>query len=138
MNELFRIGCMFFTMSALSACQSGAPAKELKLSSMTKPLPLIVSIGKSMQKCWMKGNNAAFRPYRLANETNSYAGRPRLLLVPKNKPTGLPSLVVQVEEIGGSTRLQAFGPLLSTNAGQAISNDLKNWTLGSSACANKS
>ncbi|MCP4184019.1 MAG: hypothetical protein GY761_11990 [Hyphomicrobiales bacterium] len=72
----------------------------------------------------------------MANEINSYAGRPRLLLVPKHNPAGLPSLVVQAQSKDDLTRLHAFGPLLATHAGKAISADLKNWTSGKTACVN--
>ncbi len=135
MNELFRNGCMLLTFGFLSACQLGGPSEGLNLTTSTKPITLVASIGKSIQKCWFKSNDPAFRPFKMANESNSLSGRPRLLLVPRNKPTGLPSLVVQAENVNGATRLQAFGPLLSTNAGQAISTDLKNWTAGSTTCS---
>lgn len=134
MNELLRNGCLLFGLSTLPACQSGGPVEGINLSTSTKPVAIIASIGKSMQKCWFKTGDPAFRAFRLANESNSYAGRPRLLLVPKNKPTGLPSLVVQAEKTSGATKIQVFGPLLSTKSGQSISTDLKNWATGSSAC----
>ena len=141
MNALLKNACTIpglLGLVILSACQSGGPVDGIKLSSSVEPLPQMVSIARSMQKCWFKSANATFRPYRLANETNSYAGRPRLLLVPRNKPTGLPSLVVQGEKQNGATVIQAFGPLLTSNAGQAISADLRNWISGGSACATKS
>jgi hypothetical protein len=137
MNELFRNGCLLLGMAFLPACQSGGPVDTISLSTPAKPQTLIVSVGKLMQKCWFKSGNRTFRSFRLANETNSFAGRPRLLLVPKNKPTGLPSLVVQAENHKGATQLQIFGPLLSTQAGQAISADIKNWTSGKTTCATK-
>lgn len=134
MNELFRNGCMLLGLSTLPACQTGGPVEGLHLTTGTTPVVIIAAIGKSMQKCWFKTGNPVFKVFRLANESNSYAGRPRLLLVPKNKPTGLPSLVVQAEKANGATKIQAFGPLLSTKSGQFISSDLKNWASGSSAC----
>ena len=134
MNELLRNGCILLGLVTLPACQSGGPVEGLNLSSTKKPLEIIALIGKSMQKCWFKSGNRSFKPYRLADESNSYAGRPRLLLVPGKNPTGLPSLVVQAEIVGGKTKVQAYGPLLSTGAGQSISADLKNWAGGNSAC----
>ena len=74
-----------------------------------KPLPLIATIGKAMQKCWFKSGHAAFKPFRMADESNSYAGRPRLLLVPKNNPAGLPKLVIQAQKTKGTTNLQVYG-----------------------------
>lgn len=121
-------------MTSLSACQSAGPAGEIELNINKQPHELMGSIASNIQKCWLKRGDPNFRKLRMANELNSYAGRPRLLLVPKNNPTGLPSLVVQAQKLKGSTRLHAFGPLLATRAGKIISTDLKNWTSGKAAC----
>lgn len=134
MNEMLRNGCLLFGLVMIPACQSGGPADGLNLTSAQKPLTIIASIGRTMQKCWFKTRDPVFTKFRLANESNSHTGRPRLLLVPKNKPTGLPSLVVQAEKKNGATTIQAFGPLLSTSAGQSISDDLKNWAAGKTVC----
>ena len=134
MNELLRNGCVLFGMAFLPACQSDGPIEGLNLSTTTKPLPLIATIGKAMQKCWFKGGHAGFKPFRLSDESNSYAGRPRLLLVPKHKPTGLPSLVVQAEIRQGKTNLQVFGPLLSTPIGRSVNQDIARWSGGNSSC----
>ena len=134
MNEILRNGCMLLGFGFLSACQLGGPSDGLNLTTSTRPITLVASIGKSIQKCWFKSKDPVFRGFRMANEANSLSGRPRLLLVPKNKPTGLPSLVVQAEKVNGATKVQVFGPLLSTNAGKAISADLRNWTAGLTTC----
>jgi hypothetical protein len=135
MTNLVQSASLILLLMFVSACVSNPASKSMELSTSTAALPLIVAIGKNMQTCWFKTNDATFRAFRLANETNSYAGKPRLLLVPKNQPTGLPSLVVEAQTNVGNTRLQAFGPLLATGAGAAISKDLKNWTSGDNACA---
>jgi hypothetical protein len=46
-------------------------------------------------------------------------------------------LVVEAEKINGTTRLQAYGPLLSSSGGAAIAGELRNWISGKTACANK-
>jgi len=129
--------CLILTLLLLSACQSGGPAAEFELSvKQQQPRKLMVAIARNVQKCWFKGGNTNFRKFRMANELNSYAGRPRLLLVPKNNPAGLPSLVVQAHSMDDLTRLHVFGPLLATNAGKTISADIKNWTSGKTTCVN--
>ena len=45
----------------------------------------------------------------MANELNSFSGRPRFLLVPAKHYEGKPLLVVQAE--GAAPNVQAFGPL---------------------------
>ena len=127
---------LILTLISLTACQSGGPVGELELSVKQKPRNLMVTIARNVQNCWFKSTNPGFRKFRMANELNSYADRPRLLLVPKNNPTGLPSLVVQAQAKDNLTRLHAFGPLLATHAGKTISADLKNWTSGKTTCVN--
>ncbi len=137
MNGHIRNLCLMLALCSLTACQSGEPGQGIELSSNVNPRELMVTIAKTMQRCWFKNAIPAFRKYRMASEVNSFAGRPRLLLVPKSNPTGLPSLVVQAEKQKRFTQVQAFGPLLSSSAGKAISTDLKNWTSGKTACAGK-
>jgi len=127
---------LILTLLLFSACQSGGPAGEFELSVKQQPRKLMVTIARNMQKCWFKGISPVFRKFRMANEVNSYAGKPRLLLVPKNNPTGLPSLVVQAQQNEKLTRLHVFGPLLATHAGKLISTDLNNWTTGKNTCVN--
>ena len=33
-------------------------------------------------KCWFASKDPAFKAYQMANELNSFSGRPRFLLVP--------------------------------------------------------
>ncbi len=134
MNELLRNGCLLLGMAFLPACQSESPVEGLNLTMQTKPLPLIATIGKAIQKCWFKSGHAAFKPFRMADESNSYAGRPRLLLVPKNNPAGLPKLVIQAENTKGTTNLQVYGPLLSTAIGKRINGDIRRWSAGNTSC----
>jgi len=73
-------------LSALSACQekqTGA-SSDLTLTTQKAPTSVIVTIAKTAQKCWFKSGDPAFKKFRLAAEVNSYAGRPRFLIVPKN------------------------------------------------------
>ena len=47
--------------------------------------------------CWFVSKDPAFKPYHMANELNSFSGRPRFLLVPAKHPEGKPLLVVQAK-----------------------------------------
>ena len=139
MNKALGKICLGFSLCLLSACQSGQPSGALSLNSKTSPTSLIVSIAKTIQTCWFKSHDPAFKPYRLASEVNSYAGRPRLLLVPRKNPGGLPTLVVQAEQRGDKnsgkfTNLQTYGPILQSNSGKRITDDIKRWSLGSTNC----
>ena len=68
--------------------------------------------------CWFASKDPAFKPYRMANELNSFSGRPRFLLVPAKHPEGKPLLVVQAE--GAAPDVQAFGPLMDEPLGERI------------------
>lgn len=126
-------------LSSLSACQTGSPSEALSIKSKQDATAVMVKIAKAAQTCWFKSKDVAFRKYRLANEVNSPAGRPRILLVPKSDPAALPLLVVQAQQKGDTssgkfTDVQAYGPILSTSSGSRITSDVKRWTTGDGEC----
>ncbi len=95
----------------------------------------MVRVAKRMQACWFKGKDPAFKKYKMATEINSYAGKPRVLIVPKNNPTGLPKMVVQAERIGGRNVLTSFEALLQSNNGGRLSSAIRKWERGGTSCA---
>lgn len=124
---------------ALTACQTGKPSDALSVRSSENPTKLIVAVATQAQKCWFKSGDRNFSGYKLANEVNSHAGRPRILLVPRSNPSGLPVLVVQAEQKGSGatgtyTNLQSFGPLLATGNGARINQDISRWAKGTATC----
>ncbi|EFL90147.1 hypothetical protein [Ahrensia sp. R2A130] len=94
----------------------------------------MLNVAKQMQACWFKPKLAQFQPYKLAAELDSYSGKPRVLIVPRNKPAGLPKLVAQAERQGGSTQFTSFGPLLQTSNGPALRASMAAWASGSKTC----
>ncbi len=125
---------------SLAACQIGAPSDALSLRSATEPTDVMVAVAEAAQNCWFKSGDKAFSGYRMADEVNSHAGRPRILLVPKKDPGALPLLVVQAETKGDKasgayTHVQAFGPVLSGGSGKRITDDVQRWADGSNDCA---
>ncbi|WP_157015407.1 hypothetical protein [Mesorhizobium xinjiangense] len=118
------------TLIALTACQSGSgPAASGKSAA----LQTMERIAIHAHKCWFASKDPDFRSYRLADELNSFSGRPRFLLVPAQAPELRPLLVVQAE--GPRPDLQAFGPLMDGPLGSRIAADIRRWNAGSSACA---
>lgn len=79
---------------ALAACQ---PKPQPAASVSRAALPTMERIALGANACWFKSGDAAFKAYRLAPELNSFSGRPRILLVPRNSPESRPMLVVQAE-----------------------------------------
>ncbi|MEM7290552.1 MAG: hypothetical protein AAF412_09345, partial [Pseudomonadota bacterium] len=118
---------------------TGSPSQALSINSKQTPVNAVSAIAKVAQKCWFKSGDRDFRDLRISSEVNSFAGRPRFLLVKRKDPNGLPLLVVQAERRGDAasgqyTNIQTFGPLLQTNNGQRITSDVKRWSKGNRAC----
>jgi hypothetical protein len=114
---------------ALSACQTERPAK---VTANRAALPTMERVAIAANSCWFKSGDAAFKPYRLAPELNSFSGRPRILAVPRNSPESRPMLVVQAE--GNPARLDAFGPMMGGPEGERIKRDVLRWARGASGC----
>ncbi|MFB9952572.1 hypothetical protein ACFFP0_27320 [Rhizobium puerariae] len=112
----------------LSACQSQREAPVQNRAA----LPTMERVALSANACWFKSGEAAFKPYRLAPELNSFSGRPRILAVPRNSPESRPVLVVQAE--GSPARLDAFGPLMNGADGERIKRDILRWAGGAKGC----
>jgi len=85
-------------------------------------LPLMERVVQDVSRCWFQAKIVDFKPYRLAPELNSFSGRPRLLLVPHDKPTARPHLVIEAS--GNPAQLNIYGSLLASKTGKRILNDL--------------
>ena len=94
----------------------------------------MVGVARQAQACWFKKKNPALRPYKMATELDSYSGKPRILIVPKKNPAGLPKLVAQAERINGRTTFTTFGPLLASASGPKLNASLRAWARGSRTC----
>lgn len=115
---------------ALGACQSAPPPPATAKSAA---LRVMEQVAIAAHRCWFASKDEAFRPYRMANELNSFSGRPRILLVPAKSPEARPLLVIQAE--GAPARVEAFGPLMDQPANARIASDIRRWASGDSSCA---
>jgi hypothetical protein len=115
----------------LAACQA-APSKQPSGGGKSASLQAMEKVAIAAHKCWFASKDPAFRSYKFANELNSFSGQPRFLLVPAKNFGGRPLLVVQAS--GGSSKVDAFGPLLGEPIGTRISSDLARWTAGDNSC----
>lgn len=116
---------------SLTACRSADPA-VLPASGKSASLRVMEQIATRAHKCWFASGDEAFRPYRMANELDSYSGRPRFLLVPAGNFEGLPLLVVEAS--GPSGKVDVFGPLMQKSVGTRIAKDIRRWQTGSGSC----
>jgi hypothetical protein len=117
------------TLPFLAACQS---AKEEEPStSNAATYALTKRIGGAIAKCWFdEASVPIFGKYAYTPEPGN--SPPRVLLVPKDKPTDLPVLVI---ESVGAAQVNLFGPLLDSPAGPRIRADVDRWTEGGDDCS---
>lgn len=120
---------LILAATALAACQ---PKPQPTASVSRAALPTMERIALGANACWFKSGDAAFKAYRLAPELNSFSGRPRILLVPRNSPESRPMLVVQAE--GNPAKLDAFGPIMNEALSGRIATDVKRWANGGKGC----
>ncbi|MEM8750071.1 MAG: hypothetical protein AAGF28_07205 [Pseudomonadota bacterium] len=95
---------------------------------------LMARVARQVQICWFKAKDPTFTKYKMATELDSFSGRPRILIVPRNKPTGLPQLVAQAERKSGRNTFTTFGPLLSGAEGPRLNASLAKWANGTVTC----
>lgn len=115
----------------LASCQSGSKSAAPP-SGKSASLLAMEQVAIAAHKCWIASKDAAFKPYQMANELNSFTGTPRFLLVPAKHYGAKPLLVVQAQ--GNSSRVDVFGPLMAEPLGARISSDIARWQAGNPAC----
>jgi len=116
---------------ALTACQPSPPVPRLQSETAQT---VMLRVGKQVQACWFKTKDPTFRNYRMADELNSYTGKPRLLIVPRKNPGGLPKLVAEAQKRGGRVQFAAYGPLIDSKDGPRLHTDLRKWASGRTTC----
>ena len=119
----------------LAACQSPPEKDYVEFRAASDPTNVASALSERMAECWFEAGRAEFADFIYAPELNSYAGRPRVLVVARADPGGLPKLVVEASKADRGTSVRLFGPLLATASGPRIAADLGRWTAGSPACA---
>ena len=133
MRTLIVSGCAATLAAALAACATGAP-DYLEYAAYQDTNSVAKRIAERVGACWFAGGNDAFSRFSYAPELNSFSGKPRILIVPKADPAGLPQLVIAVSKGKRATIVKLFGPLLATARGSAIQRDVERWADGGTEC----
>lgn len=117
----------------LSACATSTNYLEYR----PKGSPQVVAdrLLTSIRACWFAEGEAGFADYAFEPELASHSNRPRILIVRKSEPGGLPQLVVEASRENRRTSVKLFGPLLATPLGPRIRADIDRWSGGQSGCA---
>ena len=121
--------------SFLAACQTApGPADYLGFRSDRDPASIAASISDNVAACWFGGGRPAFADLIYVPELSSHSNRPRVLVVDKSDPTGLPKLIIEASAAARGSSVKLFGPLMATAEAAAISRDVNRWTAGASGC----
>ena len=121
---------------ALTACET-KPNVDVKSGAKPKgeaPAALIVRVATSLNACQFKAGQGLGSRYQVSAEPDSYSGRPRLLIVERRNPDGLPKLVVEAQRRGGSNSVSTYGPLLQTKSGPALKRAVDAYVAGRTSC----
>jgi hypothetical protein len=117
---------------ALAACQT-TPKGYVLLHANQEPIEIAGHIADQVGACWFK-QSKAFADYSYAPELSS-TERPRVLLVNKESPDGLPQLVVEVVRAKRGSDIKLFGPLMDDSSlGSRIRRDIGFWAGGGRTC----
>lgn len=117
---------------SLAACTHQAGPGNIELASGEPALKTMERVALNTNRCWFKSGKSEFRRYGFEPELQSYSGRPRMLIVPKNTPGGKPILVVEAE--GNPAKVSVYGPLMASSLGNAIGEDIDRWVKGDNQC----
>ena len=123
-----------FTLAALAvaACQT-TEGNYIQYHANQDPLNLAEHIANHVGTCWFGEGDTAFAEYSYAPELSS-STRPRVLLVNKSDPEGLPHLVIEVLKAKRGSDVRLFGPLMATERAPTIQEDVQRWTGGARDC----
>ena len=121
------------TLLLLAACKTSEPQDYALLHAHQEPLDIASHIAERVGTCWFDGSRPAFANYSYAPELSSTT-RPRVLIVQKTDPSGLPQLVIEVVKAKRGSDVKLFGPLMGTGESSAIYRDMTRWSGGARDC----
>jgi hypothetical protein len=117
----------------LAACQT-VEENYIQYHANQDALTIAERIANHVGTCWFgEDGNAAFAEYSYAPELSS-STRPRVLIVHKKDPEGLPQLVIEVLKAKRGSDVRLFGPLMGTAQASTIQDDVRRWTGGARDC----
>ena len=133
MRTLIVCGCAAALANTLAACTTRAP-DYLEYAAYQDTNIVASRIAERVGTCWFNRGNTSFSRFAYAPELNSFSGKPRILIVPKDDPAGLPQLVIEVSKGSQATVVKLFGPLLATARSSAIQRDVERWADSGTDC----
>ncbi|MGH6922625.1 MAG: hypothetical protein ACRED5_02545 [Propylenella sp.] len=117
----------------LAACQTGAPQGYVLLHANQDPVSAARQISDKVGECWFGEGNSRFADYVYAPELSS-SERPRVLIVSKSDPTGLPQLVIEIVRAKRGSDVRLFGPVMEGSEAERIRGEVAFWAGGGRTC----
>ena len=121
-------------LAVLAACQSGRTARQPAAAARAPRCATMEQVAIAAHKCWFASKDPAFKPYRMANELNSFSGPPRFLLVPA-KNYRRQAAAGRAGARATRRKVEVFGPLMGEPLGARIGADVGRWSSGASSCS---
>lgn len=90
-------------------------------------------IASMVGTCWFNDGNSRFAEFSYAPELSS-SERPRVLVVDKADPSGLPKLVIEVRRAKRGSDVRLFGPLMDADQSERIRSEVAFWAGGGRSC----
>ena len=118
----------------LAGCKTAEPQDYALLHANLDTSTMASQISAKVAACWFDGSRPAFADYSYTPELNSFSDRPRVLIVQKSDPTGLPLLVIEIVKAKRGSDVKLFGPLMATDEQSAIYRDVSRWAGGARDC----
>ncbi len=97
------------------------------------PTDVASHIANKVGDCWFDSGNKRFADYSYAPELSS-SERPRVLIVDKADPGGLPKLVIEVARAKHGSDIKLFGPLMDGSEADRIRSEVAFWAGGGRTC----
>jgi hypothetical protein len=120
--------------TALAALALLLPAPAFAEKNSAAAYHMAADFGVIIGRCWFGKGEKFLAGYVHATESNAITGPPRVLLVDRKAPHGLPALVIEFKTAGRDIDIAVYGPLASGPKATRIGTDLNRWAAGGKAC----
>ncbi len=133
--RIFQLTLVATATLLTAACQTKEPAGGALVATVDarSSISALQRVNEQALTCWIKSGDKDFKPYALVPELDTRVGTPRILVVERGKPQGLPKLVITAS--GTPVRMATFGPLASDSIAGRINADILAWGAGRKGCA---
>lgn len=107
----------------------------MQLEVAAAAVPALQKVNERAHACWIRSGDSAFRSLAVIPELDTRTGKPRILIVERSRPQGLPRFVIEAS--GTPARIVTYGPLAGQSISGRINTDVARWAAGDASCGAK-